>query len=67
METFVGLLVVLLVFAAVVGCMVYMADFEKHTGLPRRRAFYLLIAFILVVVVVLFLLYEFGILESGLG
>ena len=67
MATFIGLIVVVFVFAAVVGCMVYMADFEKHTGLPRRRAFYLLIGLILIAVIVLFLLYEFGVIQSGLA
>jgi hypothetical protein len=67
MGTFVGLIVAILAFAAVVLCMVYFADFEKATGYPRRRAFYILLAILLVAVILLIILYEMGVISSGLS
>lgn len=67
MGTFVGLIVALIAFGAVVIAMVYFADFEKSTGYPRRHAFYLLIAVLLVAVILLIILYELGIITSGLS
>jgi surface polysaccharide O-acyltransferase-like enzyme len=67
MGTFVGLIVALVAFAAVVISMVYFADFEKSTGYPRRHAFYLLLAALLVAVILLIILYELGVISSGLS
>ena len=67
MNNLLGLVVVLLVFAAVVGCAVYFSSFEKDDTLPTRRPIYLLIGLLLVLAVVLFLLYEFGIVDLGMS
>jgi surface polysaccharide O-acyltransferase-like enzyme len=67
MGTFVGLIVALVAFAAVVIAMVYFADFEKSTGYPRRHAFYVLLAVLLMAVILLIILYELGVITSGLS
>ncbi|MBL8908334.1 MAG: hypothetical protein JNM20_16800 [Rhizobiales bacterium] len=67
MNSFVTLVVVLLVFAAVVGSVVYFTTFEKTSDLPTRRPFYILFGLLLIVAVLLFLLYEFGIVDLGMS
>lgn len=67
MNNLIGLVVVLLVFAAVVGCAIYFTNFEKTSDLPTRRPFYILFGGLLVLAVVLFLLYEFGIIDLGMS
>ncbi|MBL8895473.1 MAG: hypothetical protein JNJ53_12775 [Rhizobiales bacterium] len=67
MNNFVTLVVVLLVFVAIVGCVVYFTTFEKTSDLPTRRPFYILFGLVLIIAVVLFLLYEFGIVDLGMS
>jgi hypothetical protein len=63
MATLAGLAVVLFAFAGIVFCTVYMADFEKLTGYPRRRPFYFFLILLLVAVIALLALYEFGLIR----
>ena len=67
MNNLVGLVVVLVIFAAVVGCAVYFTSFEKTGDLPTRRPFYIFFGIVLILAVVLFLLYEFGIVDLGMS
>ena len=67
MNNLVGLVVVLVVFAAVVGCVVYFSAFEKNDDLPTRRPIYILFGLLLALAVMLFLLYEFGIVDLGMS
>jgi hypothetical protein len=67
MNNLIGLVVVVLVFAAVVSCAVYFTSFEKTSDLPTRRPFYILFGGLLILAVVLFLLYEFGIIDLGMS
>ncbi len=67
MNNLVSLVVVLLIFAVVVGCAVYFTSFEKTSDLPTRRPFYIFFGLLLVVAVALFLLYEFGIVDLGMS
>jgi len=61
----VGLALTIFVFAAVVVSMVYTADFERLTGYPRRRPFYVFLLFLLIALIVLLALYEFGLIALG--
>jgi len=67
MMNLIGLAVVLFIFAAVVGCMVYLSSFEKATGLPTRRPFYYLFGLVLAAAIVLFILYEAGVIDLGMS